>query len=475
MGRPPKNKSNSIVKIKELPKPNESIENINKQSTAENHIEPVKIKKKRGRKPKIKTAEELERLRNPVKKKRGRKPKEKYNFNDDNKLQKNNNNYLDKNDSIIIRLPINIANYENLNNLNNKNELSCNDDKIILLKKPEDNLNNNSLVDNFENNIKVANSSITNIDSTNVANSNSNTTSLNSNSNSNSNPCAFDPYEKNDGLQFSNIILNQKNNSIYEDVNTNDKNLIINKETVNNNMQTKNMQTENMQNKNMQTKNMQTKNMQNNNKIHHNNTLKNTDVKIKLLSNSNFMNQTKEWPQKTEINCLWCCHEFDNTPWGIPLKYQHEHFYMFGIFCSPNCSASYIFNSKKNDDIKWEIFSLLNLFYYKIYNEFTEIKLAPSKLCLNKFGGCFSIEEYRNTFDKNILYNIKVPPTVSVIPIIEEEDISNLKIYDKNNFIPIDKNRLLKANQEFKLQRNKPIYNYKNTLDNCMNIKVGSA
>ena len=43
---------------------------------------------------------------------------------------------------------------------------------------------------------------------------------------------------------------------------------------------------------------------------------------------------------------------------------------------------------------------------------------------------------------------------------------------NKNNFIPIDKNRLLKANQEFKLQRSKPVFNYKNTLDNCMNISI---
>ena len=54
----------------------------------------------------------LERLKNPVKKKRGRKPKEKYNFNDTSKFENNNNSYLEKNDSIIIRLPINIKEFE---------------------------------------------------------------------------------------------------------------------------------------------------------------------------------------------------------------------------------------------------------------------------------------------------------------------------------------------------------------------------
>ena len=52
-----------------------------------------------------------------------------------------------------------------------------------------------------------------------------------------------------------------------------------------------------------------------------------------------------------KIKCLWCCHSFDNTPWGIPTKCVNNEYHMFGIFCSPNCAASYIFDSK-NDDVK---------------------------------------------------------------------------------------------------------------------------
>ena len=49
------------------------------------------------------------------------------------------------------------------------------------------------------------------------------------------------------------------------------------------------------------------------------------------------------------------------------------------------------------------------------------------------------------------------------------------EIYKKTNltntYIPVDKNRIIKANNELKLKRNTPINNNKNTLDNCMNIK----
>ena len=56
-----------------------------------------------------------------------------------------------------------------------------------------------------------------------------------------------------------------------------------------------------------------------------------------------------------------------------------------------------------------------------------------------------------------------------VIPVIEEVNMKKIQI--NNNFIPVDKTRILKANQELRLKRNEPLTN-KNTLDNCMNIII---
>ena len=315
--------------------------------------------KKRGRKPKIRTAEELLLLSNKVKKKRGRRPKEKYNFNNKN-VDENYFNINNKVDSLIVRMPINIKDID-------KTEIN--------IPTPYDpTYTYNSLSTNKET-----------ID-------------------------FIDNKEENDTRQISLLLKNKY---------IKDKN-------------------------------------------------------INLLVQLSHCNKLQKWPEKTDISCLWCCHSFNNTPWGIPQKYEKETFTLFGIFCSPNCSAAYLFDNDHLFYTKWEKYSLLNFLYYKIYGTIEEIMLSPSKLSLIKFGGCLSIEEYRDKIKLNDkIYELKFPPSISIIPVIEEIYNKKLEIKQKKkNFIPIDKTRIKQANQEFKLKRTKPINNNKNTLNNCMNITI---
>ena len=541
-----------------------------KQITENQEDTVIKVKNKRGRKPKIKTEEELERLRNPIKKKRGRKPKEKYNFNEENNNESNNNinTYIDKNDSIIIRLPISVIKYDkeqsknqrkkenssspkksddlnnadklsSSNNLSNPNDLTVVDNSELYkvgCKSTSDGSSIYNINDTDTDTKNKQNNAYSKIHTINSQMSNSIASiydssfiSINSplglkhssqnNIKSNDDPSAFDPYENNENLAFSNVEdISKNNNSNITNISNGDNCCIGNNNDNINQMHTKssnsstdldtsnNLHNDNNNDNNIDRDNDKDKDRdkdrdndndnavtKSNNKdpckvdsmntyysqtngdniesIHKTqNREDETDIKMSLLSTHKFMSQHKEWPKVTNLSCLWCCHKFDSSPWGIPLKYKDGYFHMFGTFCSPNCCASFIFDSNKNNDTKWELYSLLNLLYFNVYNTFTKIKLAPSKLCLSTFGGYLSINEYRSKFNQDIIYNIKFPPTVSVIPVIEEENTANLNIYDKNNFISVDKDRLLKANQEFKLQRSKPIFNYKNTLDNCMNI-----
>ena len=191
--------------------------------------------------------------------------------------------------------------------------------------------------------------------------------------------------------------------------------------------------------------------------------------KIKsLMVYYNEYNKRKEWPKTSDIKCFWCCHNFDCIPCAIPTKYQNNNFYVYGNFCSKECAAAYNFDM--NDNNVWERYGLLNYLYSIIYeNKDLKIKLAPSRLCLNIFGGNLNIEEFRKCNDNYSLnYKVIFPPMISVIPSMEETKKDVLKS-NKSMYIPIDKERIRRVNNDLRLKRKNPITN-RNTLENCMKL-----
>jgi hypothetical protein len=180
----------------------------------------------------------------------------------------------------------------------------------------------------------------------------------------------------------------------------------------------------------------------------------------KIFIEYDMANNNNEWPSSTNIDCLWCCYSFSNFPFGIPIKIKDSNIQMFGNFCSPECASAYIFESIKGIE-KWEYYSLLNY----LYKDKNDIKLAPPRICLKKFGGKLSINEFRSTnnnYDKN--FRVLLPPLISVIPLLEEINLHNdIKMNDYSCKInDID---------NLKLKRNKPLPESINTLENCMNLK----
>ena len=98
------------------------------------------------------------------------------------------------------------------------------------------------------------------------------------------------------------------------------------------------------------------------------------------------------------------------------------------------------------------------------------IKICYSIFRNKIFGGKLSIDEFRecNTdYLKN--YKIVLPPMVSIIPCLEEIKKDSLKKSD-TYYVPIDKERIKKVNNDLRLKRSKPIQN-RNTLENCMRLK----
>ena len=182
-------------------------------------------------------------------------------------------------------------------------------------------------------------------------------------------------------------------------------------------------------------------------------------------------NKHKQLPTTTNIVCFWCTESFDCKPVGLPLKYEHNIFYVDGCFCSPECAAAYNFDISNSTEI-WNRYSLLNLLYIKMLsNKKINIKLAPPRRTLKKFGGILSIEEFRK-FNDNYYkqYNIIYPPMISILPDIEKIDI-NKDLKKKYDYIPVDKDRIKKISDNLILIRKKPINKYVNTLENCMSLR----
>lgn len=341
---------------------------------------PVKIKKKRGRKKKIKTPEEIEREKNKPKQRRGRKPKSLMNHittkSEIDAMMKKEN----KEDTIILNLKINKPlfndNQSNLNQtllhskgLNEPVAFDCNNNNFSKVIINNNNINNIDNIGNLDNLHNIGNNNISNI-----------------NNNSNIKNCCE---------------VNKKKNNIY------------------NNLQD-------------------------------------------FIKNDNWVKQTNNY-------CFWCCHGFNNTPFGLPIKYKEDKFSVSGCFCSLECAAAYNFAEEKNIQDIWECYNLINLLSHKIeYNKI--VKLAPKRSCLKIFGGNMSIDEFRTFTESNKIINILEYPMIAVTQQIEEINYNN--DYNKNNYIPIDETRIQKLEQKIKLMRTKPLLNNKNTLEHTMNIKI---
>jgi hypothetical protein len=143
---------------------------------------------------------------------------------------------------------------------------------------------------------------------------------------------------------------------------------------------------------------------------------------------------------------------------------------MFGNFCCAECASAYIFeNNFLNDSEKSESYSLLNYIYRDGIND--GIQISPSKLCLKKFGGRLSIEQYRNnlmTSSKN--YKVIIPPLTSIIPNIEETNINKTLNDIGTSFLT--NSIVSKSGELLRLKRQKPLPDSNNTLEACMNLKL---
>ena len=181
----------------------------------------------------------------------------------------------------------------------------------------------------------------------------------------------------------------------------------------------------------------------------------NNDININNFDINELKNEEINQNLNSEV-CWNCCHDFVDLKYNIPLKYINNIFYIYGEFCSFECSLRYGYEYLNNYNIH-ELYSLINLYSKKLFNKDYNIKMAPSKLCLKLFGGNLTIHEYRNSFIKNKIHDIQLQP---IIPI--NNHIDKYELNDKN------------INNNLKLYRTKKLVNENKNIKNTMDLKINN-
>tara|TARA_Y100000389_G_C17451512_1_gene515142 strand:- start:261 stop:1127 length:867 start_codon:yes stop_codon:yes gene_type:complete len=173
--------------------------------------------------------------------------------------------------------------------------------------------------------------------------------------------------------------------------------------------------------------------------------------------------------QLTNVACYWCCHRFENTYLGLPIKYKNNTFEVYGCFCSFECMCAYNFYSNETSNNTWEIYNLINIMAKSMHYD-KYVYPAPPRKCLTMFGGYMSIDEFRNFKNSNKIINANKSPFVVVVDQIEEINDFNHK-QQQDILLNFDKERI--SNLENKLNRQQEELlqnNYRNTLNATMNI-----
>jgi hypothetical protein len=190
----------------------------------------------------------------------------------------------------------------------------------------------------------------------------------------------------------------------------------------------------------------------------------NNNDKININTVQKISTHNLHFTQNTK--CWWCRSCFNTPSLELPEDYYNDTFFCIGHFCSFNCMKKY--NLELNDHLIWKRDSLINLFYYKIHKTYKEITPAPHWMILKEYGGCLTIEEFRNNFIINSKeYIILHPPLISRQMQIEESyNIQKLKE------VPIDNlNRIYSdIETEYTIKRSNPIKSDQLNLEKTMGL-----
>ena len=182
-------------------------------------------------------------------------------------------------------------------------------------------------------------------------------------------------------------------------------------------------------------------------------------------------------PERTDIACFWCTHEFENKPCFLPTKEESGVYHIYGNFCSPQCALSYLLEEHLDSHVRWERMALLHRIYRPQGKPGCRLYPSPPRESLKKFGGVYTYEQFRRVVsDNKVRVDIQIPPMVSILGTLDTKPIDFYDSSLQNTFTGGFSMDRFKAWSEqggaLRLKRSKPLKDKESTLDSCFQISV---
>ena len=155
-----------------------------------------------------------------------------------------------------------------------------------------------------------------------------------------------------------------------------------------------------------------------------------------------------------KIDCWHCCESFDWERIQIPRLYDpvEQVYHVYGHFCSVNCGKAYILENSTYD--RGQHLNVFVKMLRDVYGITKKVIEAPPRVSLQKFGGPFNINEFRDM--KNIC-TVNKPPFVSYCMVVEER--SATKATDKHELFEMNSDNCVEKDTDISEVPTKPLYN----------------
>lgn len=196
------------------------------------------------------------------------------------------------------------------------------------------------------------------------------------------------------------------------------------------------------------------------------------------------------WPSCTSVACFWCCEQFPGPPVGLPVGYADggASFMVTGCFCSLPCAAAFNQDSDESNSVKCSRHSMMCAMSMRA-GVGDDVPLAPPRQMLERFGGRMSVDEFRAASGAKV-FLCSLPPLRCLPAQVEEVSEASIScgfrdlpqasgeqtdcgVSDASSSETSSVSR--SGGGLLTLRRTKPLYEYRNTLDHTMGLRIGSG